>query len=189
MTQRGRRSERWLSIDDYRTGSLPEDEVAAFEEELFDDAARGETEDLLFLQHFADDLAFLGRHTLPGVSSTATRLAELHAAGVRVHVIDVDFQSETVIHAWPEDVELVVSCLHVDARGHSSVDVLVELPDGSPVTRFHDIGCDPASGKIYVPCEEPLARMALRSSPLRVRVLARTGEHERELAVGTARPG
>lgn len=167
-------------LDDYASGVLEEAEALAYEEELFERAAAGVASDALFV----DRLALLGRY-LQGrggfaVGSTRAQVEALHARGFRIHTVEIAAGTRCDLTPFPDDVEIVVTKIVVDARGFDHVEVECRTLAGQVVKTFRDVQCDPEEGVLYAVCEAPLARLSLLAGPV---VATLTGVREGQRVV------
>jgi hypothetical protein len=165
------RDARFAALDDYVTGSMQDADAAAFEEALFDDAARGANEDAAYFDELARSMRFIGRHGVIGRSFTRVEVERL-SKKERMLILELDAKKPMELEPWGDDIDVVVTHLPVDLRGADTADVVVERPDGTHIKTFRDIGCDPADGSLFAYCEAPLARIALMSGPTVTRVIA-----------------
>lgn len=177
-------------LDDYVTGHLPDDEASSFEEALFDAVASGGAAsrdtplDAAFFDELHRTLPFAGRFGVIGASVDSAVLTRLEREGHRVHYIECALEHTTVVHPWPDGIDLVLTRLDIDARGYDTLDVeVVRDHDGLLIKTFKDTGCDPLDGRIYALCEEPLARLSMLHQPFPVtcRVVAFRGGERLEL--------
>jgi hypothetical protein len=175
------RDARVAALDDYVTGSMQEHDASAFEEALFDDAARGANEDAAYFDELARSMRFVGRHGVIGRSFTRAEVDRL-AQVERMHILELDAAQPMGLVPWGDDVDVVVTHLPVDLRGADLVDVVVERPDGAHIKTFRDVGFDPADGSVFAYCEAPLARIALMSGPTVTRVIAERGGKRAQVA-------
>ncbi len=159
MSERHSKLERF---DDYVSGTLSEVEAEDFEEALF----AGEfDEEALFFDELGRNMRFAARYAPIGQSVSRELVEELRARGVSVHMLEFFPDQPNLVQPWPTGQELIVACLHVDARGYDRIDVRVEQADGTLIKVFHDGGCSAHDGYIYAICEEPLARIAYLAQP------------------------
>lgn len=153
-------------LDDYVSGALSEAEALVYEAELFERAASGEASEALFV----DRLALLGRFLQDrgGISNGSTRaqVDALVKRGFRIHTIDLGSGGRVELGPLPDDVEIVVTRLAVDARGFDHVEVDCETLSGQPIKTFRDVQCDPEEGALYAVCEAPLARLSVLAGPI-----------------------
>jgi len=166
-------------LDDYVSGALPEAEALAYEAELFERAASGVAPEALFV----DRLALLGRflqgRTGLDNGSTRAQVDALVRRGFRVHSIDLGSGGRVEISPWPDDIEIVVTRLAVDARGFDQVQVECHTLGGQLVKTFLDVQCDPEDGVLYAVCEAPLARLSTLAGPIVATVTGvRSGQRE-----------
>jgi hypothetical protein len=165
------RDARFAALDDYVTGSMQDADAGAFEEALFDDAARGANEETAYYDELVRSMRFIGRHGAIGRSFTRAEIEAL-SKKERMHILELDAAKHIVLEPWDDDVDVVVTHLPVDLRGADLVDVVVERPDGTHIKTFRDVGFDPVDGNVFAYCEAPLARIALMSGPTVTRVIA-----------------
>jgi hypothetical protein len=159
-------------LDEYLSAAMSDSDAAAFEEELFAEAAAGRTEELGYLDGLFHQLRwFSGRG---GLSSgfTAQMIAEWRKLP-GVHHLDITANTE--VSAWPAETKFVVYRLAVDLRGYEHVDVELVTPDGEHRKWFRDVSYDPADGALYGVCDAPLAASSFRWEPLVARVEATRG--------------
>ena len=165
-------------LDDYMSGALQE--ADAFEDELFERAARGEASEALFV----DRVALLGRF-LAGrgglaMGTTRAQVEALIERGLRIHTIDLGSGGRVELGPFPDDVDLVVTKIAVDARGFDHLEVDCHTLAGQLVKTFRDVQCDPEEGALYAVCEAPLARLSLLVGPV---VATMTGVRDGERVV------
>lgn len=110
-------------LDDYVSGALQEAEALAYEAELFESAALGAVPEALFV----DRVALLGRFLQGrgGLANGSTRaqVDALVERGLRIHSIDLGTGGRVELDPLPDDVEIVVTKLGIDARGFDHVEV------------------------------------------------------------------
>ncbi len=155
-------------LDDYESGALVESD--AFEEELFDRAAAGDSAELTFLDAVCNELAFLARKKQFGESHTAEEIAQLRAENPHAHYVDLGSGGVVGIPAWPSDTNRVIFHIRLDLRGYEEVEVENARPDGTPIITFRGVRCDPHDGNVYGVCFESLARLAFAHGPVIARV-------------------
>ena len=153
-------------FDDYVSGALGEAEALAFETELFERAAAGVASDALFVDHLALLGRFLqGRGGL-GNGSTRAQVEALINSGLRVHTFDLGSGGRVELGPLPDDIDIVVTRLAIDARGFDQVEVDCQTLAGQLIKTFRDVQCDPESGALYAVCEAPLARLSTLAGPV-----------------------
>ncbi len=83
------RDVRTAALDDYVTGSMQDADAAAFEEALFDTAARGVDEDAAYFDELARSMRFIGRHGVIGRSFTRAEVERL-SKKERMLILELD---------------------------------------------------------------------------------------------------
>ncbi len=163
-------------LDDYLSLSMSDAQAAAFEEELFAEAAQGRAHELGYLDSFFEQAQWFTSRGGFSSGTTAEVIAELRKLP-GVHYLDVE--ANTQVSAWPVDTKFVVYRLDVDLRGYENIDVEIVTPDGQHRKWFRDVTYDPADGALYGACDAPLAASTFRFEPLIAHVMAsRSGSGE-----------
>jgi hypothetical protein len=176
-------------LDDYVTGTMPDDEAASLEEELFAAAARGEAEEARWFERFQLLVGYLAKGDFLVRGATAEDVTALEKGGAKVRVISL-VEGEQISYERRTDVDIVVTHVPVDVRDYESVEATIENPDGRVLHTFRDCMGDPATGHLYAICATPLANMAWGGGPRVGRVTGvKRGETERrELAIYRLEP-
>jgi hypothetical protein len=177
-------------LDDYVTGTMPEDEAAGFEEELFAAAAAGEgaAEDARWFERFQLLVGYLAKGDVLVRGTTAEDVSALVKGGAKVHLVKLE--PGTTRYESRTDVDVVVTHVPVDVRDYESVEATIENPDGRVLHTFRDCMGDPRTGHLYAICATPLANLAWGGGPRVGRVTGvKRGETERkELAIYRLEP-
>jgi hypothetical protein len=166
-------------LDDYLSAAMPDAQSAAFEEELFAEAAAGRAPELGYLDAFFEQARWFAARGGFLSGATAQVVAELRELR-GVHHIDVE--ADTQVNAWPADTKLVVYRLAVDLRGYADIDVEITTPEGEHRKWFRDVAYDPADGALYGACDAPLAHSTFRLEPLTAHVVASRGGKRETIA-------
>jgi hypothetical protein len=182
------RSDSLSRLDDYVNGILSDEEAADFEAALFDDVARGEDADAVFLAGLVQNAQFLAARGNFGLARRRAEIEELVARGPSVHYIDLGSGGPVKVSPWGPSTELVVFCTKVDLRGYEDIDFEVERPDGTPIKTFRDVSYDPDDGHVYAVCEEPLARLSFGQGQVTLRVKATQAGARREVTTIQVHP-
>ncbi|HKO49621.1 MAG TPA: hypothetical protein VJV79_17955 [Polyangiaceae bacterium] len=156
-------------LDDYLSAAMPDEHAAAFEEELFREAAAGRAPELRYLDELFEQARWFAPRGGFSSGATAELIAELRQLP-NVHYIDLE--ANTVVSAWPADTKFVVYRVDVDLRGYENIDVALVTPEGEHRKWFRDCAYDPVDGALYGACDAPLAASTFRHEPLIARVLA-----------------
>lgn len=169
------------ALDDYVTGTMPETEADAFEEELFAAATTGTDADARWFDRFHRLMARIGPSEMLIRATGAADVAELRKHGVRVHVVELGAGGK-VDYTVPESaVDVIVSKLSVDVRPYDDVVATIENPDGTVLHTFRDCLGEPGTGNLYALCAAPLARKSLGAAPRVTRITGvRKGASTRE---------
>lgn len=145
-------------LDDYLFGALPEEQVDAFEQALFDSAARGDNAESQFLDRVGVWGRFLAARS--GLIDNFTRafVDSLVERGFKVEIEEAK-PGQPFSPQWSEEAEIAVTRYAFDVRGHTGrLEADVETPEGDRVKTFRDVLYDPTDGAIYAVCEALLAR-------------------------------
>jgi len=160
-------------LDDYLSAAMSDPHAAAFEEELFVEAAAGRAPELGYLDAFFEQARWFTMRGGFSSGATAQLIAELRQLP-RVHYLELE--ANTQVSAWPADTEYVVYRLDVDLRGYHNIDVEIVTPDGEHRKWFRDVSYDPSDGALYGACDAPLAASTFRHEPLIARIHASPSE-------------
>lgn len=155
-------------LDDYVTGTMPDDEAAGFEEELFAAAAKGEDEEARWFERFQLLMSWFAKDGLLVRGTTAEDVDALVAAGLKVHVVELE--ADKTLAYEEKDVDIVVTHVPLDVRGYDDVIATIERPDGRVLHTFRDCMSDPKTGHLYAICAAPLANLAWGGGPRVTRV-------------------
>jgi hypothetical protein len=175
-------------LDDYVTGTMPDDEAAGFEEALFAAAAKGEAEEARWFERFQLLVGYLAEGDVLVRGTTAEDVSALAKGGAKVHLVEL--QPGTTRYELRTDVDIVVTRVPVDVRDYESVEASIENPDGRVLHTFRDCMGDPETGHLYAICATPLANMAWGGGPRvgRVTGVKRGETARRELALYRIEP-
>jgi hypothetical protein len=169
-------------LDDYVTGIMPEEAADVFEQELFSAAAESRASEAEFVDHFSLLGAYLAaRGGLDG-GTTRERIDQLRAAGLRVQFTTPQPSLDAKLPPVDPDADLYVTRLDLDVRGYDHIEIQVYKADGTHVKTFLDVRGDPEDGRIYVVCEAPLARLALKIGPIVTHISGIRDGRRQELA-------
>jgi hypothetical protein len=183
MTNRG----AFETLDAYLSGEMPEADALGFEAELFAAAETGAASEAVFVDQVSRIGRYLIGHCGFDIGSGRAQVDALIAQGLRVQLLTAG--PETLVgkvYQLPkisDDAQIVVTHFPLDLRGHDSVDVVVEKPDGTLLKRFREVGWDPEDGTVYAVCEAPLARIWAAAGLVRSTVLGKRDGQEHVIAV------
>ena len=145
------------NLDDYLFGVMPEDQVDAFEERLFERAAAGDALEAAFVDHIGMWGRYLAARAGVAMGNTKAYVDSLIARGYKVEIAEARL-GQAFTPKWSEDAEIAVTRYDVDLRGHERLEAEVETPEGVHLKTFRDGEYDPADGAVYAGCEALLAR-------------------------------
>ncbi len=163
-------------LDDYVSGTMADDDAAAFEEALFGAAAAGEVD---FVDRLARGSAFLFERGTFYMGATRRELDALAAKGLRVYVLDLGRPGACEAR-FEANCDVFVTRLDARLHGIEYVDVEIEIPGHGVLKTMRDVRVDPEDGAIYGACERDLALAAYSGGRTISRVLA-TRDGRREL--------
>jgi hypothetical protein len=166
---------RLESLDDYLSGTMPDDTAHGFEEELFAVAAAGAAGEAEFVDRVAEIGRFLVSRSGMAMGTSRKRVDELLASDLKVHYFDAGPPgAPVVIPAWGDGIDVVITRIGIDTRGYEHVDVEITGPDGNVLKTIRDVeGAE--DGAFYAACEGPLARLAFALGPTVSRITGMRG--------------
>lgn len=168
-------------LDDYLARHLKPDEVDAFEEAMFDAAARGDDATLRFLDKLRRSLADLAARGSYEITLTVAELKELQrTTKLRLHVFDPVRDANLDAEAALAQLDLVVWELAAPLAGVNRVDLELGYGDKTFIT-LPDVKVDRDHDRVLLCCEGELARAAIRRGSF-VSVVAVDGQQRRTLA-------
>lgn len=175
------------SIDDYETGAIADEDAAVFEEEFFAAAAAGRASALEQVDAMHRIAPWFRSRGGFDASVPRAKLEELRRMP-HVHYLELETGRPNEVGEWPADTRMVVYRVQVDLRAYEDVEVLLALPDGTPLKAFRGVLCDPSDGALYAVCDEPLARASFRAIHCLARIEGKRGGKREVVAVVDTRP-
>ena len=148
-----------VRLDDYVRGQQRDDEVAEFEQDLFERALADAAPELTFRAGLAHALRVMAASGTLELWLRKAQVDALRASGRRIVFFELDVNN-IVVPPIPADAELLITRIPVDLRGVRTVDAEVQTEDGVLLKRMPDIGFDVEEGAVYACCEAELARAA-----------------------------
>ena len=146
-------------LDDYLRGHMPEAEVEAYEEDLFERALQAAAPELTFRAGLQNTLREMAARGTLELWLTERDLERLVAGGLRVRRYNIDAESFS-----PPDLtgefDILVTRVPFDLTGVRRLDAEVFSLSGQQLKRMPDIAFDPADHAIFACCEAELARTA-----------------------------
>ena len=144
-------------LDDYLRGHESDDQVQAYEEELFARALADEAPELRFREQVGRTLREMRARGTLSLWLTAREVEEMMKSGLRV--ARYDFQ-ESYAPDLSGDIDILITKVPIDLRGVRRLDAEVCSADGKQLKVMPEISFDPADGAVYACCEIELARAA-----------------------------
>lgn len=146
-------------LDDYLRGHMPDEQVEAYEDDLFARALHAEAPELGFRASLGNTLRVMSVRGTLDMWITERDIAGLEAKGLRVRRYDVDVEH----FALPDlngEFDILVTRVPFDLTGIRRLDAEVFSLSGHQLKRMPDITFDPADGAVFACCEAELARAA-----------------------------
>ena len=171
-----------IQLDDYvRAQQRDDDQVAEFEEDLFERALGGDAPELEFRAGLSHALRVMNANGTLELWLRRSQVEALLASDRRVVFFDLDVKN-VAPPPIPDDAELLITRVPLDLRGVRTLDAEIHTEDGVFLKRMPDIGFDPEEGAVYACCEAELARTAMSAiSVNRVTRVWATRDGERQL--------
>jgi len=171
-----------VRLDDYvRAQPRDDDQVAEFEQDLFERALAAAAPELEFRAGLSHALRVMNASGTLEVWLRRDQVDALRASARRVVFFDLDVNN-LAPPPIPADAELLITRIPLDLRGVQTLDAELHTEDGIFLKRMPDIGFDPEEGAVYACCEAELARTAMSAiSANRVTRVWATRDGERQL--------
>ena len=150
-------------LDDYLRATQPDDQVQAYEEELFARALADDTPELRFREQVGRTLREMRARGTLNLWLTAREVEEMQKSDLRV--VCFDFEESRALDL-SGDIDILITKVPLDLRGVRRLDAEVLSADGKQLKVMPEITFDPADGAVYACCEIELARAAAAAKTL-----------------------
>lgn len=169
------------ALDDYLSRTTTEEDAAPLEEALFDAAAQGQADALVFFDKLRRSLADLAERGSYDVTLTVAELEALQrTTKLKVRVFDAVTDAKLDAGEVLAGVDLALFSFPVPLAGATRVDLELGIGDQT-LLRLPDVKVDREHDRVILCCEGDLARASFRNG-IRTRVIAVEGEQRRTLA-------
>ena len=146
-------------LDDYLRAQLPDDQVEAYEEELFARALSAEAPELRFREQLGRTLREMQARGTLDLWLTARDVERMLKSDLRIAQFDLDLENPFA----PDlsgDIDILITKVPIDLRGVRRLDAEVCSAEGKRLKLMPEISFDPADGAVFACCEIELARAA-----------------------------
>ncbi|HKP64823.1 MAG TPA: hypothetical protein VJV78_49150 [Polyangiales bacterium] len=150
-------------LDEYLRSGQPDEQVHAYEEELFARALADEAPELRFREQLGRTLREMRDRGTISLWLTAREVEEMKKSDLRV--VCMDFE-EFKTPDLSGEIDILITKVPLDLRGVRRLDAEVLSADGKQLKVMPEITFDPADGAVYACCEIELARTAAAAKTL-----------------------
>lgn len=166
-------------LDDYIRGREDED-VGAYEEDLFARALEGKAPEALFHAGLSAALRLMNARGSLDLWLTPRDVERVRASGLKTLLYEFDPANPAPLDI-PPDTDLLITRIIMPLEGVRSIEAEVYASDGRLLKRMPDVLFDPAEGAVYACCEADLARAAAAAPETITKVFAVTDTERRLL--------
>jgi hypothetical protein len=146
-------------LDDYVRRQQPEDQVLAYEEELFARALSAEAPELRFREQLGRTLREMQARGTLDLWLTARDVERMLKSDLRIACVDLDPENPSAPDL-SADIEILITKVPIDLTGVKRLDAEVCSAEGKLLKLMPEISFDPADGAVFACCEIELARAA-----------------------------